>query len=124
MSKKIRENRVFFDIYLIQIKFIKNLSDFQKAGSHALKVQLILFKIKQNFSIKNKKHLKKKIFFLKDNVKNFEVLITLFFENFFSAPLQSPISQKLLDENEQFFFPFKTYEIAFNMKYFVSMETH
>ena len=38
-------------------------------------------------------------------------MVTLFFDNFVSAPLQSPITQKLLDGNEKFFLPFEAYEI-------------
>ena len=64
------------------------------------------------------------MFLKKYKVKNFEVLVTLFFNNFLSRPLQSPISQKLFDGNKKFFLPFEAYEIAFNIKYFFSIETH
>ena len=47
----------------------------------------------------------------------FEILITLSFENFLSAPLQSPIPQKLLEGDEKIFLRFEADEIAFNFKF-------
>ena len=69
-------------------------------------------------------NVQKKTVLRKYNVKNFEILIILFFDNFVSAPLQSLISQELLDGNEKFFLPFEADKIAFNNKYFVSKETN
>ena len=64
----------------------------------------------------------KKIVFKKYNVKNIEILITLSFGFFLSRPLQSAITQKVLERDEKFFLLFEADEIAFDIKYAVSME--
>ena len=56
------------------------------------------------------------------NVNIFEILITLSFGFFLSRHLQSPITQKLHERDENFFLQFEADEIAFNLKYVVSME--
>ena len=56
------------------------------------------------------------------NVKNFEISITLSFGFFVSRSLQSPITHKVLERDEKFFLLFKADEIAFDIKYVVSME--
>ena len=74
--------------------------------------------------VKNKKPLKKnqKIVVKKYKVKNFEFLRTLSFGFFLSRHLQSLITQKLHERDEIFFLLFEDDEIAFDVKYVVSME--
>ena len=71
---------------------------------------------------KNRWKKTKKIILKKYNVKNFEFSRTLSFSFFLSRYLQSPITRKILERDEIFFLLFEADEIAFDIKYVVSMK--
>ena len=64
-------------------------------------------------------YLKKIIYY---NIKNFEFLRIASFGFFLSRHLQSSITQKLHERDENFCLLFEADEIAFDIKYVVSME--
>ena len=57
-------------------------------------------------------------------LKNFEFSRTLTFGFFLSRHLQIPITQKVLERDENFSLLFEADEIAFDIKDVVSMEAH
>ena len=64
----------------------------------------------------------KKIVLKKYKVKHFEFLSTLSVGFFLSRNLQSPITQKVDESDENFFHQFEADEIAFDIKYVVFLE--